>query len=303
VSGAGAGAAGLPEVGRRGPVGGIRAALRFLRTDGGYHAAALTYYSIFALFPAGALIYALLGVFSAESAIDDVAEELDERGFDHHYVNAVRQTIKAAVTQRSDKALIVVAVSVVAAIYVASQWVRGVRRGLDAVLERPHSPAGLGKDLRDALALVLLFSAALLLQFAGGRIAPAVFGEGPLLRPVGAYLLAAIAGACAYAYVYACVAAPPRPPRTALWAASVATMLLWIAATFGFRLFAERWPGYEMSYGVFATPIVGLIWLWLTNVSVLLGGAFAHELGRRDRSAPAVHDGESRNTDDDRSHT
>lgn len=94
----------LPEVGRRGSVAGFRAALRFLRTDGGYHAAALTYYLIFALFPAGALIYALLGIFGAESAVDDVAEELDERGFDHEYVNAVRETITAAVTQRSDKA-------------------------------------------------------------------------------------------------------------------------------------------------------------------------------------------------------
>lgn len=271
----------LPEVGRRGSVAGFRAALRFLRTDGGYHAAALTYYLIFALFPAGALIYALLGIFGAESAIDDVAEELDERGFDHEYVNAVRETITAAVTQRSDKALIVVAISVVAAIYVASQWVRGVRRGLDAVLERPHSPAGLTRDLRDALALVLLFSAAMLLQFAGGRIATNVFGDGSLLREGAAYLLAAIAGACAYAYIYAVVAAPPRPPRTALGAASVATMLLWFAATLGFRLFGERWPGYDTNYGVFATPIVGLIWLWLTNVSVLLGGTLAHELGRR----------------------
>lgn len=138
----------MPEVGRRGSVAGFRAALRFLRTDGGYHAAALTYYLIFALFPAGALIYALLGIFGAESAVDDVSEELDERGFDHEYVNGVRETITAAVTQRSDKAL--VAISVVAAIYVASQWLRGVRRGLDAVLERQHSPAGLSRDLRDA---------------------------------------------------------------------------------------------------------------------------------------------------------
>jgi membrane protein len=263
------------------PAAGFRAALRFLRVDGGYHAAALTYYLIFALFPAGALIYALLGIFGAESAIDDVAEELGERGFDHEYVNAVRATIKAAVTQRSDGALVVVAISVVAAIYVASQWVRGVRRGLDAVLERPHTPAGLSRDLRDALALVLLFSAAMLLQFAGDRIATNVFGDRPLLGQGVAYLLAGIAGACAYAYIYAFVAAPPRLPRRAIAAASVATMVLWVAATVGFRVFAERWPGYHASYGVFATAIVGLIWLWLTNVSVLLGGAAANELGGR----------------------
>jgi uncharacterized BrkB/YihY/UPF0761 family membrane protein len=31
---------------------------------------------------------------------------------------------------------------------------------------------------------------------------------------------------------------------------------------------------------VFATLIVAVIWLWLTNVSVLLGGAFAAEWER-----------------------
>jgi membrane protein len=268
----------LPELGRRGSVAGFRACMRFLRTDGGYHAAALTYYLILALFPAGALIYALLGIFGAESAVDDAAEELDRRGFDQEYVHAVRETIESAVTQRSDEASIVVAIGVVAAIYVASQWVRGVGRGLDAVLERPHASAGPGRHLRDALALVLLFSGAVLLQFVGNRIATGVVGEGFLLRQVAPYLLAAIAGACAYAYIYAVVASPPRPSRDTIVAASVASMLLWIAVTIGFRIFAERWPGYDTNYGVFATLIVGLIWLWLTNVSVLLGGAFAHEL-------------------------
>jgi uncharacterized BrkB/YihY/UPF0761 family membrane protein len=173
---------------------------------------------ILALFPGGALIYALLGIFGAESAIDDAAEELDERGFDPEYVNAVRETIRAAVTQRSDETLIVVAISVVAAIYVASRWVRGVGRGLDAVLERPHSSAGLGRHLRDTLALVLLFSGALVFQFVGDRIATGVFGEGLLLlRQGAAYLLAAIAGACAYAYIYAFVVAPPRRRAPRLW--------------------------------------------------------------------------------------
>jgi hypothetical protein len=41
---------------------------------------------------------------------------------------------------------------------------------------------------------------------------------------------------------------------------------------------------------VFATLIVGLIWLWLTNVSVLLGGAFAHEWASLARPVPAPAD-------------
>jgi membrane protein len=52
-------------------------------------------------------------------------------------------------------------------------------------------------------------------------------------------------------------------------------MLIWVLATVGFRVFADLWPGYDTNYGVFATLIVAVIWLWLTNVSVLIGGAFA----------------------------
>ena len=51
----------------------MRAGLRFVHSDGGYDAAAVTYHSILALFPAGALISALLGNFGAESVIDDAA--------------------------------------------------------------------------------------------------------------------------------------------------------------------------------------------------------------------------------------
>jgi membrane protein len=53
-----------------------------------------------------------------------------------------------------------------------------------------------------------------------------------------------------------------------------------VLASVGFRLFADLWPGYDTNYGVFATLIVAVIWLWLTNVSVLLGGGFAAEWER-----------------------
>ena len=57
-------------------------------------------------------------------------------------------------------------------------------------------------------------------------------------------------------------------------------MLIWVLATVGFRVFADLWPGYDTNYGVFATLIVAVIWLWLTNASVLLGGLVAAEWAR-----------------------
>jgi membrane protein len=272
-----------PVVWRRAVGAGIRGAIRFVARGGGYHAAALTYYSILAFFPAGALVYALLGLVGAESVIDDAVDALERRDVESQFVNALGDTLRSAVNQRSDEATVAVAISAGAAIYVASRWIRGVARGLAAVLDREHAGSGfrLLGQLRDTLVLLLLFIGALALLFVGAGLARDLFGEAlSLLWEVGVYLLAALLGAGAYAYIYWFVPSPPRPPPDALLAGAIVGMVIWVLATVGFRVFADLWPGYDTNYGVFATLIVAVIWLWLTNVSVLLGGAFAAEWGR-----------------------
>jgi membrane protein len=275
----------------------VGAVLRFLSRGGSYHAAALTYYAILSFFPAGALAYGLLGLVGAESVIDDAVDALEARAFESQFVNAVQETLSSAVNQRSDDASIAVVISIGAAVYVASRWVRGVARGLDAVLERERSGGGVRflLQLRDTVVLVLLFVAALVLAFVGGALGSDLFGAAlSFLWEVASYVLAGVAGAAAYAYIYAFVPSPPRPPRDALAAGALLGMLIWIVATVGFRIFADLWPGYDTNYGVFATLVVAVIWLWLTNVSVLVGGAFAAEWAGTNRQEVQ---GGSRTTD------
>lgn len=272
-----------PGIRRRALGAGLRGAIRFVARGGSYHAAALTYYSIFSFFPAGALVYALLGIVGAESLIDDAVEALERRHVESQFVDALSKTLKSAVNQRSDEATIVVAISLATAIYLASRWIRGVARGLDAVLDHEHSGSGLRflRQLRDTLVLLLLFIGALVLLFVGAGLANELFGDAlSLLWEVGVYLLAALLAAGAYAYIYWFVPSPPRPPPDALLAGAIVGMLIWVLASVGFRIFADLWPGYDTNYGVFATLIVAVIWLWLTNVSVLIGGAFAAEWSR-----------------------
>jgi membrane protein len=272
-----------PYIRRRALGAGLRGTIRFIGRGGSYHAAALTYYSIFSLFPAVALAYALLGIVGAESVIDHAVDALERRNVESQFVDALSATMTSAVNQHSDDATIVVVISVASAIYLASRWVRGVARGLDAVLDHEHAGSGLRflRQLRDTLVLVLLFIAALVLLFVGAGLANNLFGDAlSLLWEAGIYLLAALLAAGAYAYVYWFVPSPPRPPPDGLLAGAIIGMLIWVLATVGFRIFADLWPGYDTNYGVFATALVAVIWLWLTNVSVLLGGAFATEWSR-----------------------
>jgi membrane protein len=264
----------------------LGAVLRFVLRGGSYHAAALTYYSILSFFPAGALAYGLLGLVGAESVIDDAVQALEDRAVESQFVTAIRETLSAAVDQRADEARVAVVISIGAAVYVASRWVRGVARGLDAMLDRERSGGGVRflLQLRDTVVLVLLFVAALVLAVVGGAIGDDLFGAAlSFLWEVASFLLAGVAGVAAYAYVYAFVPSPPRPPRDALAAGALVGMLIWLLATVGFRIFADLWPGYDTNYGVFATLVVAVIWLWLTNVSVLVGGAFAAEWARFER--------------------
>jgi membrane protein len=61
---------------------------------------------------------------------------------------------------------------------------------------------------------------------------------------------------------------------------SVVATLLWLVATFGFRLYVEHFPNYNRTYGAIGAVIVLLTWMYLSMLAVLIGGELAAELHR-----------------------
>jgi membrane protein len=55
---------------------------------------------------------------------------------------------------------------------------------------------------------------------------------------------------------------------------------LWIVASAGFTFYVANFGSYNKTYGSLAGVIVFLIWLWISNLAVLLGAAFNAELER-----------------------
>ena len=60
----------------------------------------------------------------------------------------------------------------------------------------------------------------------------------------------------------------------------VLAVVIWLIASALFALYVANFSSYNKTYGAFATPIVALIWLWLTNIAILLGLEFNAELER-----------------------
>jgi membrane protein len=60
----------------------------------------------------------------------------------------------------------------------------------------------------------------------------------------------------------------------------VLAVVLWIIASLGFAFYVSNFGSYNKTYGSLAGVIVFLVWLWISNVAVLLGAEMNAELER-----------------------
>jgi membrane protein len=124
------------------------------------------------------------------------------------------------------------------------------------------------------LALVLTTG---VLIFLGGALAEFVFsqiGLGDTTAAVWRYArwpAALLTMVLIYAIVY--FAAPNVEIRRFQWITPGAAfgVVAWLAASAAFFLYVANFGSYQATYGAFAAAVILLVWLWLTNVVLLLG--------------------------------
>jgi len=68
-------------------------------------------------------------------------------------------------------------------------------------------------------------------------------------------------------------------------------VVLWILASAVFAFYVANFSSYNKTYGALAGPIVFLVWLWISNLAVLLGAEVNAELerGRRIEAGHPSH--------------
>jgi membrane protein len=60
----------------------------------------------------------------------------------------------------------------------------------------------------------------------------------------------------------------------------VLAVVLWIAASAAFALYVANFASYNKTYGSLGGVIVFLVWLWISNIAVLLGAEMNAEVER-----------------------
>lgn len=250
-------------------------------------AAALTYYGVLSLFPALLVLVSLLGI-TGKSATDTVLANLRKLT-----PGSARDIITRAVEQLQNNAgtgSIVAVVGILLAVWSASGYVAAFIRAANRVYDIPEGrPVWKILPVRVGLTVVLMVLAvasALIVVFTGAlaRQAGQALGIGDTALTVWSIakwpvlvLLVTIMIAILY------WASPNAKVKGFRWITpgSFLALLIWMIASAGFAFYVANFGSYNKTYGTMAGVIVFLVWLWISNLAILLGLEFDAETVRQ----------------------
>jgi membrane protein len=268
-----------------------RSVLGFYRDQGTHHAAALTYYALMSLFPTLLLAVSLLGVFGQYPATyNSIIDHL--RGVVPATTLApLNDAVRAALKDKGTAA-IGLALAAVASLYGATGYLEAARRALNVVFEARSGRSFVRRKLTDVVSTLVLLALVLItvvLIFAGGGIADEALGHGAasvwrIVRWPGAFASALLV----FSFIY--YVTPDVRQRAFRWIApgAVVGVALWLAASAAFSTYLANFKSFNVTYGSFAAAIILLVWLWLTNVALIIGAEVNAEIERSKEIAEGV---------------
>ncbi len=250
-------------------------------------AAALTYYSILSLFPALLVLISVLGLVG-RSATDAVLDNLTRLT-----PGAARDVLTNAVQQLQGNAgigSVMAIVGLVLAVWSASGYVAAFIRTSNAVYDIPEGrPVWKVLPVRLGVTLVLMLLAivsALIVVFTGGLAreigtALGVGDTGLTVWSIAKWPVLVLLVTIMIAILY--WATPNARVRGFRWITpgSFLALLIWMIASAGFAVYVANFASYNKTYGTFAGIIIFLVWLWITNLAILLGLEFDAETSRQ----------------------
>ncbi|QEO14845.1 YihY/virulence factor BrkB family protein [Agromyces intestinalis] len=250
-------------------------------------AAALTYYVVLATFPALLAALALIGGFGSAERFGETALDIVGDLWGNDAASALDEPLAQLLDASHQWSALIVGMA--GALWAISGYLgvfgRGMNRILDVEEGRPFWRSRPAMLLVAAGLLVLAAAVAVLLIVSGpvaGAVAEA-FGldEGVAFwwdlakLPVAAALVA-----LAIALLY--WATPNVKRRHVRWMSvgAASAVLAWIITTGLFGVYVLGFRTYERNYGVLGGAVAFLLWVWLSNLAVVLGAVLDTEVER-----------------------
>jgi membrane protein len=243
------------------------------------HAAALTYYLVLAMFPAIIALISIVGlVFDPQQiakALTTVLNEIAPGSAADTFSGVINQLAGSTATAGFGLVL-----GLASALWAASGYVGAFTRAANIVWETPEGrPFWKLKPLQLLLTLIgVLFIAVIALSVvATGPVTDAIgqaLGLGSTATTVwdiAKWPVMVVIVAIMIAVLY--YAAPNVKIRGFKFVSvgSAVAVLVWIVASALFAFYVANFGSYNKTYGTLAGVVVFLVWLWITNLVLLIG--------------------------------
>ena len=251
-------------------------------------AAALTYYTVLSIFPALIALVSILGLAGQNpqttNALLDIVDEVGPASA----VDTLRGPIESLITNKSGAGVALV-IGLAVALWSASSYVGAFMRASNAIYEREEGrPFWKLRPTQLAVTLVMVVLLALvgIAVVVTGPLASAIAGpiglgdtavtvwniaKWPVLLGVVMLMLAIL-------YYWTPNVKPPKFKW--ITPGSVVAVVIWIIASAAFAVYVANFGSYSKTYGSLAGVVIGLIWLWISNIAVLFGQELNAELER-----------------------
>jgi membrane protein len=252
-------------------------------------AAALTYYSILAVFPALIVVVSLLALLGQyPQTYESIVKTLHDAA-PGTAIDTIDSGLRGALSNRSNAGVLLIA-GLALALYSASSAMGAAMRALEAI-NRAKRGRDFLPNLGVRLGLTTLVTGLVVVAFLAVVVAGPLFGTiadaagfpsfvkglvGYLRWPIG---IAALLTAFAIVYALGPKRTPKRDDRSlrsVLPGAAVGTAL-WFIVSLGFSFYVANFGSYDKTYGTLGAMISLLIWLWLGNLAFLVGALFNAE--------------------------
>ena len=252
-------------------------------------AAALTYYSILAVFPALIVVVSLLALLGQyPQTYESIVKTLHDAA-PGTAIDTIDSGLREALSNRSNAGVLLIA-GLALALYSASSAMGAAMRALEAI-NRAKRGRDFLPNLGVRLGLTTLVTGLVVVAFLAVVVAGPLFGTiadaagfpsfvkglvGYLRWPIG---IAALLTAFAIVYALGPKRTPKRDDRSlrsVLPGAAVGTAI-WFIVSLGFSFYVANFGSYDKTYGTLGAMISLLIWLWLGNLAFLVGALFNAE--------------------------
>lgn len=265
----------------------LRRTVREFREDNSTDwAAALTYYGVQALFPAILVLVSLVGL-AGSSATDTLIENVNEAA-----PGPAREIVVQGIENlrgNEGQSVVLFVVGVLGALWSASGYVGAFTRASNAIWEvqegRPFYKLR-PQQLAITFVMLLLLSVSAVAVVVTGGLAQQVgdvVGVGDTavtVWDIAKWPVLVLVVSLMLSVLYWAAPNAQQPGFRWVTPGGVVAVVLWIAASGLFALYVANFGSYNKTYGSLGAVIAFLVWLWITNIAVILGAEVNAEMTR-----------------------